>query len=214
MFCILSVIISKAGIIFSRGKKKSYLAEFICVNKWFPHHLLWNIKILKYFLCYDHQGFSAFGSHLRQLVKLAVAISYFPPWKFFCVEQSPGRLFQGPGGLSAQFGDRQPQHSQPRAAGLELPWAVLQCDSLWGPAFSKSTFPQVGTALGKHLVLMSFMWLRTEGILILRWTRCLSSGMTVPVLVLIIKTEVRLRFQLEPWLAATTFWKCAFFCFL
>lgn len=37
-----------------------------------------------------------------------------------------------------------------------------------------SVYAQVGTVLGQHLVLMScsiFMWMKTEGILILRWTR-------------------------------------------
>lgn len=47
---------------------------------------------------------SAFGSYLRQLVKLAVSISHFPVWKFFCAEQSPRLAVSGPWGAVLSLG--------------------------------------------------------------------------------------------------------------
>lgn len=61
-------------------------------------------EILKYFLCNNHQGFSAFASHLRQLVRLAVAIFYFPIWKFFWAEELPRLAVSEPRGVEWSWG--------------------------------------------------------------------------------------------------------------
>lgn len=91
-------------------------------------------------------------------------------------------------------------HCQRHLHWLELPWAAVPQPWTAG-RFMISVSAQVGTVLGQHLVLMScsiFMWMRTEGILILWWTRSsFPWELLFQFFLLITENEVRFRFHLN-----------------
>lgn len=179
--------------------------------------------------------FSTFGSHLRQSSSSCLSpFLIFSFEVFLCLNTCTGWLFQCVWEMSCRsrcsyrWTDGYTTVATSRHLyRLELPWTVLQYYGLWGLFFLKiSVYAQVGTVLGQHLVLMScsiFMWMKTEGILILRWTRwSFPQELLFQFFFFTCRKWSLIQVSPERWLTLAhdyllqplPFWKCAFLCFL